>query len=311
MKTMAITIEAPERLRFRSLDLAPPGPADLVVEIAYSGISAGTEKLLWTGHMPDFPGMGYPLVPGYESVGRVIDAGADAAARIGEWVFVPGSNGFTDARGLFGGSARRVVLPSHRALAVPESLGSDGILIALAATAHHALAGGTPPGLVVGHGVLGRLLARTAIAIGSEPPTVWETEAARREGSHSYPVIDPDTDACEDYTAIYDVSGSVEAIDRMVSVLAPQGEVVLAGFYREPVRFTFPPAFMKEARFRVAAEWKREDLVAVRALIDSGKLSLDGLITDVRAACEARHAYPDAFERPDCLKMVLDWSGCE
>jgi 3-hydroxyethyl bacteriochlorophyllide a dehydrogenase len=28
--------------------------------------------------MPSFPGMGYPLVPGYESVGRIVDAGADA-----------------------------------------------------------------------------------------------------------------------------------------------------------------------------------------------------------------------------------------
>ena len=37
-----------------------------------------TEKLLWNGTMPHFPGMGYPLVPGYESVGRVIEAGPKA-----------------------------------------------------------------------------------------------------------------------------------------------------------------------------------------------------------------------------------------
>jgi bacteriochlorophyllide a dehydrogenase len=30
---------------------------------------------------------------------------------------------------------------------------------------------------------------------------------------------------------------------------------VLAGFYTEPLAFAFPPAFMKEARLRVAAEW--------------------------------------------------------
>ena len=32
--------------------------------------------------------------------------------------------------------------------------------------------------------------------------------------------------------------------------------MVLAGFYAEPVRFAFPPAFMREARLRIAAEWK-------------------------------------------------------
>jgi 3-hydroxyethyl bacteriochlorophyllide a dehydrogenase len=40
-----------------------------------------------------------------------------------------------------------------------------------------------------------------------------------------------------------------------VSRLAPGGEIVLAGFYDEPLSFTFPPAFMREARFRIAAQW--------------------------------------------------------
>ncbi|MEL7446994.1 MAG: chlorophyll synthesis pathway protein BchC, partial [Pseudomonadota bacterium] len=46
-----------------------------------------------------------------------------------------------------------------------------------------------------------------------------------------------------------------------------------------------------------------------RALIDSGKLDLSGLISDQRPAEEAADAYPQAFEDPDCLKMVLDWSS--
>ena len=52
----------------------------MLVEVDYSGISTGTEKLLFNGRMPAFPGMGYPLVPGYESVGRIVDAGAERAA---------------------------------------------------------------------------------------------------------------------------------------------------------------------------------------------------------------------------------------
>jgi myo-inositol-1(or 4)-monophosphatase len=37
--------------------------------VLHSGISTGTERLLWDGTMPPFPGLGYPLVPGYETVG--------------------------------------------------------------------------------------------------------------------------------------------------------------------------------------------------------------------------------------------------
>jgi 3-hydroxyethyl bacteriochlorophyllide a dehydrogenase len=64
---------------------------------------------------------------------------------------------------------------------------------------------------------------------------------------------------------------------------------------------------MKEARFRVAAEWARDDLEATRTLVESGALSLDGLITHQVAADDAPNAYRTAFEDPSCLKMILNW----
>lgn len=315
MNTLAVILEAPERLALRSLEMKPVEAADVVVDIAWSGVSAGTEKLLWTGRMPPFPGLGYPLVPGYESVGRIVDAGAQARGRIGDWVFVPGANCYTDARGLFGGTARRVIVPSARALPIPEHLGDAGVLCALAATAFHAIKGGfdsrdSLPDLIIGHGVLGRLLARLTLALGGKPPTVWETNPARREGAAGYAAIDPSQDERRDYHAIYDASGDANLIDTLVMRLAKGGEIVLAGFYTARISFAFPAAFMKEAHFRIAAEWQPGDLAETRALIESGRLDLAGLITNRRPAAEAAEAYPQAFTDPDCLKMVLDWSDC-
>lgn len=307
MESLAVIIEAPERLSLRALALEPLGCHDVQVDIAWSGVSAGTEKLLWTGRMPGFPGMGYPLVPGYESVGRITDAGADARARIGEWVFVPGSRCFRGANGLFGGAAQRVVIPSVRAMAVPERLGEKGVLLALAATAMHMLQGGTAPDLIIGHGVLGRLLARIAIAKGGWGPTVWELDPLRRTGCGGYPVVHPDQDTRSDYRSIYDVSGSPELLDTLIGRLDKRGEIVLGGFYQAPLSFAFPPAFQREARIRVAAEWQPEDLIEARDLVERGLLSLDGLVTDVRPAEEAAEAYPYALSDPRCLKMVLDW----
>ena len=70
MNTLAVVLEEPERLVLSRLPLPEPGEEDVVVDIEWSGISTGTERLLWSGRMPPFPGLGYPLVPGYESVGR-------------------------------------------------------------------------------------------------------------------------------------------------------------------------------------------------------------------------------------------------
>ena len=281
----------------------------MVVQIDYSGISTGTERLLWSGRMPSFPGMGYPLVPGYESVGRVSEAGSESGLVVGDTVFVPGAKCFGPVRGLFGGAASRLVVPGARVVAVSARLGDQAALLALAATAYHALAAPDLrlPDLIVGHGVLGRLLARLTVALGGPAPTVWERNPERAEGASGYTVIDPALDTRRDYREIYDVSGDSRLLDTLISHLAPGGEIVLAGFYSEPLSFSFPSAFMREARLRVAAQWSPSDLAAVNTLADSGQLSLGGLITHRQDAYSADTAYRTAFGDPACLKMILDW----
>jgi bacteriochlorophyllide a dehydrogenase len=307
MKTHAVLFDAPRHLALRDVSLTAVEPGDVVVDIHWSGISTGTERLLYRGEMPAFPGMGYPLIPGYESVGRVVDAGADATHRIGDWVFVPGARCYVDARGLFGGAARRLIVAAERALPIPESLGADGVLIALAATALHMIEGQGAPDLVVGHGVLGRLLARLIVARGGAAPTVWETAATRQGGAQGYAVIHPDADGRRDYRAIYDVSGDAGLLGPLIARLARGGEVVLGGFYSQPLGFDFAPAFQREARIRVAAEWQPSDLVTVMAMISGGALDLSGLVTHRHAANDAAAAYAAAFEDSRCLKVALDW----
>jgi 3-hydroxyethyl bacteriochlorophyllide a dehydrogenase len=312
VQTTAVILHGARELGLETLGLVAPGTGDLVVEIAQSGISTGTEKLFWSGTMPPFPGMGYPLVPGYEATGQVVEAGTDTGFRIGETVFVPGANCFQgNVKGLFGGASRHLVTKATRVARIDSGMGAEGALLALAATARHALAGFNTalPDLIVGHGTLGRLLARLTIAAGGKPPTVWDTNPERRHGALGYSVIAPEDDPRRDYRAVYDASGAKGLLDQLVMRLAKGGEVVLAGFYTEPVAFAFPPAFMKEARIRIAAEWAPEDLVATRALIEAGALSLAGLITHTRPAADAAAAYETAFTDAGCLKMILDWKG--
>lgn len=309
----AVVLQEPEKLTLSQLALIEPADSDVVVDVDWSGISTGTERLLYSGRMPTFPGMGYPLVPGYESVGTIVDG-----PRAGETVFVPGAQCFGEVRGLFGGTASRLVVPSARAVTIDKDLGDRGALMALAGTAYHAVAPATLgsdshklPDLIVGHGVLGRLIARIAVALANESggpaPVVWETNTKRQSGAEGYDVIHPIDDDRRDYQAIYDVSGDSTILDTLISRLAPGGEIVLAGFYSEPLGFAFPPAFMREARIRVAAEWKAPDLPAVSELISDGRLSLDGLITHRQDAVGAEEAYRIAFGDADCLKMILDW----
>lgn len=309
MRSQAVILERPGKLALGDLAITDPSEEDIVVEVEASGISTGTERLLWSGRMPDFPGLAYPLVPGYESVGIVVDARPSSGRKVGDRVFVPGANCYGKVRGLFGGASSRIVVPGRRTQRIGALDGEEATLLALAATGWHAVSPDhrRPPELIVGHGALGRLIARIVVATGGKPPTVWETDPARRTGATEYRVIAPEEDERRDYRRICDVSGDAGIFDKLVSRIARGGEIVLAGFYEHPISFAFPPAFMREAQFRIAAEWQPSDLSSVTAAIEDGNLSLSGLITHRETPANVDSAYERAFTDPNCLKMVLDW----
>ncbi len=324
MKAQAIVFDAPRTLSVQTLPLKAVEPGDIEIEVTSSGISTGTERLLWDGTMPAFPGLGYPLVPGYETVGRVVKAAtwepdtaqsATSTIAVGDHVFIPGSYSFQGVRNIFGGAGSRLIVPQDRVVRVAADLGPRAVLLALAATCYHTVSLGglrepmTPPELIVGHGVMGRLLARITLALGYPAPVVWETQAARRSGATGYSVIHPDEDSRKDYQAIYDVSGDSTLLNGLIGRLAPGGEVVLAGFYKQDICFAFAPAFMREAQIRVAAQWKKHDLQAVSDLVASGTLSLDELITHTLPVSRAGEAYETAFGDAQCLKMMIDWQA--
>ena len=309
METKAVILSAPGKLGLDKVGIVPPAADDIVVAIKHSGISTGTEKLFWTGEMPPFPGMGYPLIPGYEAAGEVVEAGADSGYRVGEHVFVPGASCYEGAFGLFGAAAETLVTKASRVTRIDRGLGAAGALLALAATARHAMAGPNKsvPDLIIGHGVLGRLLARLTVASGAPAPTVWEVDPVRMSGADGYEVTTPENDARRDYKSVYDASGRGDLLNDWIGRIAKGGEIVLAGFYTTPLQFAFPPAFMKEARFRISAEWAPDDMTATKALVEAGVLELADLITHQQPAELASGAYETAFTDPACLKMILNW----
>lgn len=308
MYATAVVFERPGEVAIRRLALHAPGPGDVVVETVASGISTGTEKMLYQGTMPRFPGLSYPLVPGYETVGLVIQAGPESGHRVGAMVFVPGASCYADAAGLFGASASTLVVPGARVFEIGSALQDNGVLLALAATAYHAVRRAQGPvGLVVGHGVLGRLIARIVMALDFAAPVVWETAAARHAGATGYPVMHPGEDGDTRYGTAIDASGDATAIDSIITRLRKPAELILAGFYGERIGYAFAPAFMRELTLSIAAEFRPDDVSAVIRLVETGRLCLDGLLTHQAAPAQASSAYATAFNDLGCLKMVIDW----
>ena len=156
-------VNSPGRGEIVSADLPPPGEDEVLVRTLYSGISRGTESLVFRGEVPtsqrepmrapfqegEFPG---PVKYGYSSVGEVLQAPERLHALIGRPVFClyPHQDLYTVP------AAAVAPLP----LAVPPG---RAVLAANLETAVTAVWDGTPSVgdriVVIGAGVVGLLVA--------------------------------------------------------------------------------------------------------------------------------------------------------
>lgn len=327
MYTDAIVIPEAQRVELRPVELTPPGPSDVVVRTVYTSISAGTERMLLAGRLPH-PMLSFPVVPGYETVGRVVGRGVDAPPELeGRWVFVGGARCFAGVSPAWGGQAATLIADSRRVTPLDGIEPRQGVLLALAATALHGIdllasgvsaAHGQPADgdlagvrvLVLGQGPVGQLAARLARRRGA-----WVAVAERAASRLARAQADlrlGEAPTVEHLggpvAAIIEATGSMPALAAALPLLADGGTILLLGYYDE-LRLPYMPLFFTQAQLLAAREWAPGDLLRCRDLIATGALDVAGLLTHAMPVRRVAEAYETALHDPECLKLVLEWEA--
>ena len=122
MHASAVLIEGAKKLSLAEIGLKDPEAGDVVVRVQHSGISTGTEKLLWSGAMPPFPGL---AILWYQAMRPLVKSlmRLRAQATRSAILFSFRASGFREAKGLFGGSASYLVTPADRVRKINPALG--------------------------------------------------------------------------------------------------------------------------------------------------------------------------------------------
>jgi len=229
-RTRALWYEAPGRAALRAADLRAPGPGEALVRTLYSGVSRGTERLIFTGRVPpsefdsmraplqegEFP---YPVKYGYCAVG-IIEEGP--AALVGRPAFAlhPHQEAF--------------VAPLALLNPLPDGLPpARAVLAANMETALNALwDSGAGPGdriLVVGAGIVGLLTAALCARLPGTEVVLVDVEAARaplaaRLGARF--LRPQDWDGRTDYDLAFHASASGPGLALCVGALGMEGKIV-------------------------------------------------------------------------------------
>ena len=313
--TRAVLFEAAGTLGSREVSLRIAGDDEAVIDTAYSSISSGTERLLFSGKLPGFPQLRFPLVPGYEAVGIVAETGsAVEGIKAGDAVFVGGSMCYTDVAAAFGGQAGRLIKKAAQLVPLHGIPLAHGPLLALAATSLHGVVRlGDVRGktvVVLGMGAIGQFASRFLVARGARVIAA-DVRAERLAAAGNVETIDltgTTLDALvHDADAIVEATGIPEQIATCARALRPGGAIVLLSYYDE-LRTPYVDLFVKEVDLLVAREWSHPDLLAARDALASGEIDVGPLAGHVVPINSYEAAYRTAFDDPSVLKVILKWA---
>ena len=242
----ALWLSSPGRAQIRAVELPNPGPDQVIVRTLYSGISRGTERVVFRGGVPagqreamrapfqegDFPG---PVKYGYLNVG-VVEQGPDRL--VGRTVFC-----------LYPHQTRYVV-PAAAVVLVPDAVPAGrAILAGTMETAVNALWDAAPLVgdriTVVGAGMVGActaaLLARipgTRVQLVDVDP--GRAEIAVRLGLH----FTLPEDAAGDQDLVVHASATSAGLRRSLELAADEATVLELSWYGDrPVQVPLGEAF--------------------------------------------------------------------
>ncbi|MCS7079668.1 MAG: alcohol dehydrogenase catalytic domain-containing protein [Chloracidobacterium sp.] len=313
----AIVIYAPHEIGVQTIPLPPMTPTSVRVVTKLTSISAGTERLTLEGRLPGMPQLRYPLIPGYENVGEVVEVGAEvdpAQFQVGDRVFLPGTVRYEGYFSVFGGQVSESVNDVTRPIKIPAGVSDEtALLLALGATARHGVRdlvrdGHQPSVLVLGQGIVGQLAARMLVEAGAEVTIadIIPFRVGLGEANH-FIVVNQDSDIPSDaYDVVVEATGNVACFDTAVRALKKHGRLRSLGFY-EDIRFAFGPAFIKEITLDIAGEWDADDVAFTCRFLADHDATLRQLITHQLPARDPQRAYAVALRDPECLKIALTW----
>ncbi len=337
MKSKAIIFVQPGEVRWGEVELAGPGPGDLILETELSGVSVGTERWTYLGRRAE---ISFPNVPGYMNVGTVRELGEEARARgwrAGDRAYVFRSRLAPEweARSWMGShTALSVVdvsgprgsgpLEIHHCERVPEGLpAEEAVLLGLCGVAMRGIEmAGVPAGarvLVCGLGVIGQYAVQVCRLKGAEVTATDVVEARLKtaaalgashviHGEKENLVAAAAKIAPEGFDIIIDTSSVAAVVNGLFPLLKLRGKFVFQGWYPPPTPLDLNALHQRLPSAYFPCAHSAEAVAAALGWAAQGLLKSALLITHTFAPSEAEAAYRMiAAGSEDFLGVVFDW----
>ncbi|WP_216210237.1 zinc-dependent alcohol dehydrogenase family protein [Amycolatopsis aidingensis] len=320
----AAIIDEPGSIRVGDVPDPKPGDRQVVLRVGACGI-CGTDLHIADGHFPPTP---YPIVPGHEFAGEIVEVGADVPGgwRVGDRVAVDPSlfcgycnpcraghgnlcaNWGATGDTVDGAFAEYVAVPASTCYPLPDHLSfQEGALVEPVSCAVHGVRRvGVEAGerfLVVGAGTMGlimqQLLQRAGAAVTVVDRNLARLGRAAELGARAVAGDVAELDG-ERFDAAADCTGAVPAIEAAFDSLRRGGRLLVFGVAPEEARVALSPFRIYNDEITVVGSMAvLHSYGAALDLVAKGMIDTASLLTDTLP-----------LERfPDALSLMRSGSG--
>ncbi|MEV0082991.1 zinc-dependent alcohol dehydrogenase family protein [Saccharopolyspora sp. NPDC050642] len=300
----AAIIDQPGSIRVGDVPDPKPGDGQLVIKVGACGI-CGTDLHIADGHFPPTP---YPIVPGHEFAGEVVEIGAEVPGdwKAGDRVAVDPSlfcgyctpcrsghgnlcaNWNATGDTVDGAFAEYVAVPAATCYRMPDEMTwQQGALVEPVSCAVHGVRQiGVEAGerfLVVGAGTMG-LLMQQLLQRGGAHVTVVDRNEARLGRAIELGAVAVGTDVAElddRFDAAVDCTGAAPAIEAAFDSLRRGGRLLVFGVAPEEARVSLSPFRIYNDEIKIVGSMAvLNSFGAALNLVASGAIDTAALLTD-------------------------------
>lgn len=334
MESHAVVFTGPNQIAFQKILSPEPGPEDVVVELHFSWISNGTEGSFMRGERisgdvawrPGDPAP-FPMVAGYQKVGRVLSVGAAVRGfSLGDWVFATMSKVCGMFENRFAGHVSPSVCEQKSLLRLPA--GADPVAFSGLVLAQVGYNCGTrspvKPGqvaVVMGDGLVGNWAGQTLAQLGAKVVMVGRhTDRLAKFARFGATVASGSDNGLAGVRALglgpvqvlVETTGSAQVMRDWLPQMARGGHMAIAGFYRPAGEVNLQEALQQfrnsEISFDLVSGWTQERLEETWRWVADGRLDTLSLVShrfQVERAAEAWALIES--KREPVLGVVLEW----
>jgi len=332
-----IYLTGPNNFSLQDLNDPVPGKNDVLIKVRMAGI-CGSDVHLLRGRNPF---AAYPLVPGHEYMGEVLQAPKGRGLRKGERVTVFPEVGcgkcpackegrlihcpefkFVGVRVPGGCFCEKVAVPFERVIKLPKTMkDEEGAMVEPTAVGVHAVQrGGVKRGdrvVVIGGGTIGLLTAQAARAFGASKVVVSEPIAERRKIAQTlgfklicnpieHDLLAYIKDEIGLVDVVFDVVGFKKTLEDSQAMLRPDGTLVLVALpHIEGLGVPYQPIFAKELRVIGSRTYFMKDFPLAIRLMQAKKIRVKPIVSEIIPLARFNEGLDHLEREPEKYVKVL------